>query len=121
MAGSVKPMIEKYRLKNSTWATKEGDQFGFFFIPMKPGTTPLKVMVAPFDGGNRWEHVSVSLPSRCPTWEEMAFIKALFWDDDDCVVQFHPPRSEYVNNHPYCLHLWRDTLNGHETPPMINV
>jgi hypothetical protein len=54
-----------------------------------------------------WEHVSVSRRDRCPTWDEMCQVKALFWDADDCVVQFHPARSEYVNNHPYCLHLWR--------------
>lgn len=29
-----------------------------------------------------WEHVSVSLPVRCPTWEEMCFIKSLFWDEE---------------------------------------
>jgi hypothetical protein len=44
---------------------------------------------------------------RCPTWDEMCQIKALFWDDNDCIVQFHPPKAEYVNNHAYCLHLWR--------------
>lgn len=58
------------------------------------------------DGGG-WEHVSVSLPNRCPTWDEMNFIKDLFWDEEDCVMQLHPPNSEYVNNHQYCLHLWR--------------
>ena len=54
-----------------------------------------------------WEHVSVSRIDRCPTWEEMCQIKEMFWDSDDCAVQFHPPKSDYVNNHPYCLHLWR--------------
>src|SRR5258708_1611999 len=54
-----------------------------------------------------WEHVSVSLPNRCPAWEEMCKIKDIFWDGEDCVVQYHPPRSEYRNVHPYCLHLWR--------------
>ena len=47
--------------------------------------------------GFGWEHVSVSRRDRCPTWEEMCQIKALFWDEDDCVIQYHPPRSEYVN------------------------
>lgn len=54
-----------------------------------------------------WEHVSVSTTRRCPNWIEMNFIKDLFWDDEDCVMQLHPPKSEYVNNHPFCLHLWR--------------
>lgn len=49
----------------------------------------------------------MSLPHRCPTWSEMCRVKAAFWDDDDVVVQYHPARSDYVNVHPYCLHLWR--------------
>jgi hypothetical protein len=57
--------------------------------------------------GEGWEHVSVSLPSRCPTWGEMALVKDLFWDPEDAVMQLHPPASQYVNCHPFCLHLWR--------------
>jgi len=67
--------------------------------------------------GEGWEHVSVSFPHRCPTWEEMCEVKRIFWSDDDCVVQFHPPRSDYVNVHPYCLHLWRPTSLPMPTPP----
>ncbi|MFZ1398909.1 MAG: hypothetical protein WAS33_18535, partial [Candidatus Promineifilaceae bacterium] len=54
--------------------------------------------------GEFWEHVSVSVYDRCPTWEEMCFIKSLFWSDDDLVIQLHPVKSEYVNNHQFCLH-----------------
>lgn len=36
----------------------------------------------------------------------MCFVKDLFWSDDECVIQFHPPHSDYVNYHPHCLHLW---------------
>lgn len=68
-----------------------------------------------------WEHVSVSLPMRCPTWSEMAYIKSLFWDAQDCVVQFHPPESEYVNNHPFCLHMWRPLRLEIPLPPSILV
>lgn len=57
--------------------------------------------------GEGWEHVSVSLKNRCPNWEEMCFIKDLFWDENEAVIQFHPPKNKYVNNHKYCLHLWR--------------
>lgn len=57
--------------------------------------------------GQSWEHVSVSLGHRTPTWAEMCFIKSVFWDPEDCVIQYHPPESQYVNHHPYCLHLWR--------------
>lgn len=64
-----------------------------------------------------WEHVSVSLPSRCPTWEEMCRIKDIFWNDDEPVIQFHPPKSDYKNLHLFCLHLWRRTDQRIELPP----
>jgi hypothetical protein len=67
----------------------------------------------------RWEHVSVSRERRIPNWEEMCFGKRLFWDDDECVVQFHPPKSDYVNCHPRCLHLWRPVGGGFPTPPSM--
>lgn len=63
--------------------------------------------------GSGWQHVSISLTStqrkveRCPTWEEMCFVKSLFWDDEESVMQLHPPKSQWVNNHAYCLHLWK--------------
>ena len=37
----------------------------------------------------------------------MCEYKDLFWKEDECVVQFHPPKSEYVNNLEHCLHLWK--------------
>lgn len=68
-----------------------------------------------------WQHVSVSMEreSKCPPWGVMCKIKELFWEDEEVVCQFHPKKSEYVNMHPYCLHLWRCT-DGREfpTPPM---
>jgi len=59
--------------------------------------------------GAGWDHVSVSLPEekKTPSWEIMATVKDLFWDDEDAVVQYHPPRSKYVNFHPGVLHLWK--------------
>ena len=50
----------------------------------------------------------------------MCFVKDLFWDETETVIQFHPPRSEYVNNHNFCLHLWRHK-EGHRLPPSILV
>lgn len=71
--------------------------------------------------GGDWEHVSVSLPNRCPNWKEMCFIKDLFWDEEDCVVQYHPPKSEYINNCKNCLHLWRPMKQEIPRPPKIFV
>jgi hypothetical protein len=67
--------------------------------------------------GKGWEHVSVSLPNRVPDWEEMSYIKDLFWDETECVMQLHPPKKDYVNYHPYCLHLWRPISAEIPRPP----
>jgi len=45
----------------------------------------------------------------------------IFWGPEEVVVQFHPAKSEYVNNHPHVLHLWRSTTHKIKTPPSIMV
>jgi len=69
-----------------------------------------------------WEHVSVSVRQgtkiRLPNWKEMHFIKSLCWDDEDTVVQFHPPKSSYINTHPFVLHMWRWKKGEFPTPPL---
>lgn len=57
--------------------------------------------------GMGWDHVSVSRRNRCPDWEEMCRVKRTFFEPEECVIQYHPPKSHYKNYHPYCLHLWK--------------
>lgn len=116
----------RFRVRKGEYATDDASNFGAFFVPVRLGQAPLKIIAT--DGQDAgeygpvpWEHVSVSLPNRCPTWEEMAYVKSLFWDDTDCVIQYHPPRCEYVNNHPFCLHLWRPVGVEVPLPPSIFV
>ena len=73
--------------------------------------------------GKGWEHISVSIRNsrRCPTWEEMCKIKDMFFNDDEVVVQFHPAKKDYVNNHKNCLHLWKPLEHEIQTPPKILV
>ena len=68
-------------------------------------------------GGN-WDHVSVSLTNRCPTWDEMCKIKDIFFRPNECCVEYHPAEKDYVNLHPYCLHIWRPQKETIPTPPM---
>jgi hypothetical protein len=82
------------------------------------GVIPGDVAVAIASDGGGWEHVSVSLRDRCPTWDEMAAVAALFWDADDTVIQFRPPAADYVNHHPHCLHWWRPTHADLPRPPV---
>ena len=97
--------------------------YGQFIIP-GPCGEHLRIVASGADADDEtsqgWEHVSISTRRRIPNWTEMCFVKDLFWSDDETVIQFHPPRSEYVNNHPHCLHLWRHK-DGHRLPPSILV
>ena len=69
-----------------------------------------------------WEHVVVEAVTKdgtgLPSWDDMCFIKDLFWEPEDVVIQIHPKRSEYVNDNPYALHLWRHVTETFLTPPM---
>ena len=115
---------EKYRITTGKLKSEEADgNNGAFLIP-KPHDRTLFFSVICSDQLG-WEHVSVSLLSkpkryfhsvhRCPTWDEMCFIKDMFWDEDEAVMQLHPAKKDYVNNHPYVLHLWKPTT-GEKIP-----
>jgi hypothetical protein len=65
--------------------------------------------------GKRWVHVSVSHRDRVPTWDELRSVKDWLLGRDTLVVQVLPPEAEYVNVHPYVLHLWH-CLDGRPVP-----
>jgi hypothetical protein len=88
---------------------------GFAGFIMMPNEKRLLAFIASWGGG--WDHVSVSYTHRCPTWEEMQRVKEMFYADDEVVVQYHPASDQYVNNHPYCLHLWKPHEERIPTPP----
>lgn len=88
---------------------------GAFKLQM-PGEARAICVIA--SDGMGWQQVSVSFgkaSTKTPSWEVMCWVKDLFWKEDEVVVQFHPAKKDYVNNHPGCLHLWRCT-DGREQP-----
>lgn len=106
-----------FRIRKGEYGSDESyGNNGAFFIPSK-GLT-FKIIVS---DGMDWEHVSVSLPNRCPTWQEMCTIKDIFWENEETVMQLHPPKSEYVNHHKYTLHLWRPIKQEIPRPKTIMV
>ena len=113
---------EQYRQENAgDWSsTSEDGNNGAFCIPASAVRRRPTIWIIASDGEG-WEHVSVSTAVRCPTWEEMCKVKDLFWDPEDTVMQLHPPKSQWINNFPYCLHLWRPTGETIPLPPSIMV
>lgn len=96
----------------------EGRNGAFLFDSIEPGWKLFTIA----GNGDGWEHVSVHAVSRngrhqrVPSWREMCQTKYNFWDADDVVVQFHPRESDYINQHPYTLHLWRPIAVTFPTP-----
>lgn len=107
---------DKYRVTLPMYGRGEGNNGCFL---MKLNGTKVKIMSGE---GLGWEHVSVSrVDKKMPNWNLMCAVKELFWDDEDCVVQYHPPKSEYVSYHPTCLHLWRPINEKMPAPPSYMV
>lgn len=79
--------------------------YGTAYVFSHPATRAMLQVIASCDDG--WNHVSVSLEKRTPTWDEMCFIKNMFFDPEELCVQIHPRKSQYVNAHKHCLHIWQ--------------
>ena len=109
---------EKYRITRAVcavrrlaWERATDERYGCngnFILPPRQGNRELWCIVSDGEG---WEHVSVHARSpkgpAIPNWEEMCYVKGLFWEPEDVVMQLHPRESQYCNNHPHVLHLWR--------------
>lgn len=102
---------ERYRFHHPTLGGGHGSN-GCFRIPR--GKVVLGVISS---SGEGWDHVSVSLPHRTPTWDEMIFIKRMFFEADEAAIMIAPPESSYVNVHPHCLHWWRPLMTSIPLPP----
>ena len=87
---------------------EEGPRFGGDFY-YEPDDIRLNFAFS-IQGG--WEHLSVSTPTKTPTWDQMCAMKEAIFDDEEEAVQYHPKKSEYVNVHPHCLHIWKPNYNS---------
>lgn len=65
--------------------------------------------------GRTWLHVSLSRRSRLPSYEDMALVKRIFIGDDKTAYQIFAKKSQHVNIHKFCLHLWH-CKDGDVTP-----
>lgn len=113
-----------HRVRTGLMASDDSDGCnGAFIIPLHG-----RFLACIASDGLGWEHVSVHVlmnckahrgqpPSRIPTWDEMCVAKSLFWSDEDCVMQLHPPKSQHINMHVHTLHLWRPSVGMIPQPP----
>lgn len=107
------PVILRGRKIHKGEAFPDDWRFGYYAV-LGPCSDELKI-IASADYG--WDHVAVSKRRHPPNWQEMCFVKDIFWDPEETVIQFHPPRSLYINQHPNVLHLWKPKTLGVLLPP----
>lgn len=113
--------LDKYRSKHPAWGISEpGTLFGYFRAK-SPDGSQLEIISSGerrhvFEGPAGADCVSIRYGKVLPSWESMCFVKDLFWMPEECVVQFHPPESQYVNV-AQCLHLWKPPFDVVLPPP----
>jgi hypothetical protein len=126
--------LDKWRLLDprSLHYSPEGSTFGAFMIP-HPEKGHFKFEIIATDGKEcradlepDWEHVSVKVRdvnglTRLPGWAEMDYLKSLFWEESEVVVQYHINGPNKINLSPHVLHLWRHATLPFPTPPQIFV
>lgn len=55
---------------------------------------------------NNLSHLSISCANRLPTYEELKAARYGLLPDNIYMAQIFPPQKEFVNVHPFCLHLY---------------
>jgi hypothetical protein len=106
----------RWRVRTGKYASEDVDGWnGVFLVPIDGEL--YHVMIG---DGMGWKHLSVTNAQRkvLPTWSAMARLKACFFGDDEWAVQYFPAADDYVNDHPFCLHIW---MPLDETLPHPNI
>lgn len=106
--------VEHWRITSGRLASDaSAGRNGAFSLPHRRDAESRYAVIVSDGGG--WDHVSVHVmrmtaedsENRTPEWEDMAYLKQVFFLSSECVVQFHPATERYINQHPHTLHLWR--------------
>lgn len=111
--------LEEIRKNPAVQVKKYGEDGGCGIVNIGKGKNNAPTVIWSNSGG--WDHVSVSFRNRCPSWEEMCRVKKIFFNDDEACIEYHPAKDNYVNLHPYCLHMWKPQNIEIPTPPVLFV
>ncbi len=121
MKHPTRSSLEKFRVKRGPLASNARYGNNGAFLIRCPETKRSLLVIVSDQGG--WEHASVSIMAsepadQTPSWNEMVYVKNFFWEPAECVVQYHPPKNEYVNIYPGALHLWKPIDQEIPMPPL---
>lgn len=100
--GAIRIGVRLREHEDKLWGKHDPVKAGIFSFMTDRGE--IHVVASNGDG---WDHVSVSCEYRCPSWEEMEWVKRLFFEEWETAMQLHVPPAEHININPRVLHLWR--------------
>jgi hypothetical protein len=108
---------ERWRIKGQGGTEADGWN-GWFLVPLDGEM--YQVIIA---DGMGWRHLSISNAQKkmLPSWQTMCRVKDLFFGDDCWACQFHPAKADYINDHPWVLHIWQPLDVELPQPPVVMV
>jgi hypothetical protein len=109
----------RWRIREGRMASEDVDGWnGAFLVPLDGEL--YHVMISDGEG---FRHLSCTNAQKkvLPPWSAMTRLKEMFWADDDWVVLYIPAKDVYINDHPYCHHLWQPLNESLPTPPFVLV
>ena len=74
---------------------------------------------------NGMYHLSISKANEHPSYEDIKQARYNFTPDSVVMAQIFPPKSQFVNLHEHCFHLWevgrydKEKLNNHKSNDTI--
>lgn len=113
--------IERYRSSSKTFPSDASyGMNGIFVIPDQHKRSRLIVIAS---NQLSWEHISAHVrnENRVPSYADMCYLKSLFWDENEWVIQYFPAKDDHINVHPFVLHLWKPLGVELPKPPKIFV
>lgn len=123
--------LDNYRITHPVCGNApKGATYGMFSIPIPKKKQTVAIIIANDGTEGGWEHVSCHVRiaqgtrppiMRVPSYDELCWLKDLFWESHECAMQFHVPKTDHINRHQHCLHLWRRAGANCELPPTIMV
>jgi hypothetical protein len=109
----------RWRVRTGKYASEDSAGWnGVFLVPIDGEI--YNVMIG---DGMGFRHLSVTnaQKKKLPDWTTMCRLKDMFFSEDSWVVQYHPPKEEHVNFHPFCLHLWESIDEPMPHPEVVQV
>ena len=106
----------RWRIKTGSYGSTEVDGFnGAFLVPLEGELW--HVIIA---DGMGFKHLSITNAQKrmLPNWTVLSRVKDAYCGDDEWAVLYFPAKDDYINDHPFCHHLWTP-LNEPLPKPMI--